>query len=184
MPFYTKLGDIPHKRHTTFKKKDGGYYYEQLFGTEGFSGMASLIYHTHRPTQVKSVGEAIDLTPEAAVNKNIKSQMLNGFQVAPENDFLESRKIVMFNNDVNISLAAPKKSMKDYFYKNADSDEMLFVHNGKGVLKTMLGNIPFGPGDYLIVPRGMIYQMHFETEDNRLFIRYILQNGTEITLGN
>lgn len=170
MPFYTKLGKIPHKRHTTFKKEEGGYYYEQLFGTEGFSGTASLIYHVHRPTMVKDFGKTIDLTPVAALDKSVRAQMLNGFQVKPEEDFLASRKIVMFNNDLNIALASPQNSMTDYFYKNADSDEMLFVHEGTGTLKTMLGNIPFGPGDYLIVPRGIIYQIHFEGPDNRLFI--------------
>lgn len=170
MPFYTKLGKIPHKRHTTFKKEEGGYYYEQLFGTEGFSGTASLIYHVHRPTMVKEIGRTIDLTPVAALEKSVRSQMLSGFNIKPEIDFLESRKIVMFNNDLNIALASPQESMKDYFYKNADSDEMLFVHQGTGTLKTMLGNIPFGPGDYLIIPRGIIYQIHFDGEENRLFI--------------
>lgn len=170
MPFYSKLGKIPHKRHTTFKKEDGGYYYEQLFGTEGFSGMASLMYHVHRPTMVKQVEKPIDMTPKAAVDKNITSQMLNGFQVKPEKDFLESRKTVMFNNDLNIVLSAPQESLKDYFYKNADADEMIFVHQGTGTLRTMLGNIKFGSGDYLVVPRGIIYQINFDTENNRLFI--------------
>lgn len=170
MPFYTKLGKIPHKRHTTFKKPDGGYYYEQLFGTEGFSGMASLMYHVHRPTMVKNIGPKKDLTPTAAVDKNITSQMLQGFKVKPEKDFLDARKTVLFNNDLNIVLSAPQESFRDYFYKNADADEMIFVHEGTGVLRTMLGNIRFSEGDYLIVPRGIIYQMDFDTAENRLFI--------------
>jgi homogentisate 1,2-dioxygenase len=170
MPFYYKLGEIPHKRHTTFAKKDGSFYYEQLFGTEGFHGFASLLYHTQRPTQVKSVGKSIDLTPQAAVGKNISSRMLKGFNTVPKDDFLESRTVVLFNNDLNIALAAPKKSLTEYFYKNADADEVIFIHEGKGVLRTLLGNIPFSYGDYLVVPRGMIYQIDFETENNRLFI--------------
>ena len=170
MPFYKKLGKIPHKRHTTFKKPNGEYYYEQLFGTEGFSGMSSLMYHVHRPTMVKSVKKPIDVTPKAVIEKNITSRMLSGFSVKPENDFLESRKIVLFNNDLNLALAAPKESLKDYFYKNGDSDEVIFVHHGTGELRTMLGNIKFGEGDYLVIPRGMIYQINFDTEDNRLLI--------------
>lgn len=170
MPFYYKLGEIPHKRHIQFRKPDGNLYYEQLFGTEGFSGFSSLLYHVQRPTMVKEVRDAIDLTPQAAVGKNIKSRMIKGFDVTPKDDFLDSRTIVLFNNDLNIALAAPRKSMSTYFYKNADSDEMIFVHKGTGKLKTLLGNIDFSYGDYLVIPRGMIYQIEFDTEDNRLFI--------------
>ena len=170
MPFYHKLGKIPPKRHTQFEKPEGGLYYEQLFGTEGFHGFASLLYHVHRPTQVKDIADPIDLTPVAALDKHVKAQMLRGFDVKPTADFLDSRTIVLFNNDVNIALAAPQKSMTSYFYKNADADEVLFVHKGKGTLKTLVGNIPFSYGDYLVIPRGIIYQMEFETEDNRLLI--------------
>lgn len=170
MPLYHKLGKIPHKRHTTFKKADGSLYYEQLFGTIGFDGMSSLMYHIHRPTQVKKIAKKYSVKPEVAVDNNIQSYRFHGFNVKPANDYLESRKIVMTNSDINIALAAPKKSVKEYFYKNTDADEMLFIHRGSGVLKTMLGNINFEYGDYLVIPRGMIYQLQFDNEENRLFI--------------
>ena len=95
---------------------------------------------------------------------------LKGFNIQPKADFLESRTTVLVNSDCEIVLAAPKKSMTDYFYKNVDSDEMIFVHEGKGKLRTLVGNIEFEDGDYLMIPRGMIYQLEFETEFNRLFI--------------
>lgn len=170
MPFYQKLGKIPHKRHTTFKKPDGSLHYEQLFGTIGFDGMSSLMYHLHRPTQVKEIGKAIDLSPKIAVENNITSKMLKGWDVKAQDDFLDARVRVLVNSDVHIGLAAPKKSMTDYFYKNTDADELIFVHKGKGKLRTFLGNIDFDYGDYLVIPRGMIYQMEFESEDNRLLI--------------
>lgn len=170
MPFYKSLGQMPHKRHTVFEKPSGGLYYEQLFGTEGFHGFSSLLYHVHRPTMVKAIKDPVDLTPRAAADKNITSRMLKGFDLQPKDDFLESRTIVLFNNDLNIALAAPKKSLRDYFYKNADADEVIFIHRGTGKLRTLLGNIRFSYGDYLVVPRGMIYQIDFDTEDNRLFI--------------
>jgi homogentisate 1,2-dioxygenase len=170
MPIYHELGKIPHKRHTTFKKADGSLHYEQLFGTEGFSGMSSLLYHLRRPTMVRNIGPSIDLSPKAAIDKNITSQMLRGWDVPAHDDFLESRKIVLFNNDLNISLAAPKSSLRSYFYKNADADEVIFVHHGSGTLRTMLGNLKFGYGDYLVIPRGMIYQIDFDNENNRLLI--------------
>lgn len=170
MPFYRKVGKIPHKRHTTFKKKDGSLHYEQLFGTVGFDGMSSLLYHLHRPTIVKEILGQKNVMPNVEVEKNMKSRRLIGFDVKPEEDFLDSRIAIMTNSDVTITLAAPKESLKDYFYKNADQDEVIFVHKGSGVLKTFLGDIKFGYGDYLVIPRGMIYQIHFDTEDNRLFI--------------
>ncbi|MBT8313708.1 MAG: homogentisate 1,2-dioxygenase [Maribacter sp.] len=170
MPLYHRLGKIPSKRHTIFKKADGSLHHEQLFGTIGFDGMSSLMYHLHRPTMVKEVGITEDLSPKAVVSHNIKSRLLKGFQVQPEDDYLESRKIVLFNSDVNVALAAPTKSMTSYFYKNADADELLFVHKGSGTLKTLLGEIPFEYGDYLLIPRGMIYQIDFDSVDNRLLV--------------
>ncbi len=170
MPFYHKLGAIPSKRHVQFRQADGSLYQEQLFGTIGFDGMSSLLYHIHPPTVVNEILESKDITPEIAIDKNMTMRSLQGFNVKPKDDYLDSRVPVLVNKDCYIELAAPKKSMTDYFYKNADADEVIFIHKGKGVLKTQLGNIDFGYGDYLVVPRGMIYQIHFETEDNRLFI--------------
>jgi len=170
MPYYHKLGKIPHKRHTTFKKPTGDYHYEQLFGTIGFDGMSSLLYHLNRPTQVKEILKSYSVEPKIAVERNMKSLRLHGFKVDPVDDYLESRVPVLVNSDCHIILAAPKKSTKDYFYKNADADEVIFVHEGSGVLKTFLGNIEFSSGDYLMIPRGIIYQLHVHSESNRLFI--------------
>ena len=169
MPFYTKMGDIPHKRHTQFRKKDGTLHHEQLFGTIGFDGMSSLLYHLQPPTIVKEyVGEE-NATPEV-VGKNMKMRSLMGYNVTPKDDYLQSRIPVLVNSDCHIILAAPKKSLTEYFYKNAQADEVIFIHKGTGKLRTQLGNIEFSYGDYLVVPRGMIYQIEFDTEDNRLFI--------------
>ena len=170
MPRYHKLGNIPAKRHTIYKNKEGAFYYEELFGTIGFEGMSSLIYHTHRPTQVKEIIKSYDIAPEVAVSKNMKSLMLDGFQIKSHDDYLKSRKCILFNNDCQIALASPNKSLKSYFYKNTDSDEVIFIHKGSGKLRTFLGNIDFSYGDYLVIPRGVIYQIDFDTSDNRLFI--------------
>ena len=169
MPIYHTLGNIPSKRHTVFEKPNG-IYYEQLFGTEGFHGMSSLLYHTHRPTMIRSVSEPLSVEPLAAVQHNISPMMFRGWEIPSSPDFLESRVCVLFNNDLNITLASPSGSKMKYFYKNADADELIFVHKGTGTLRTLLGNLTFGYGDYLVVPRGMIYQIEFDTTDNRLFI--------------
>lgn len=170
MPIYHKLGEIPRKRHTQFRKANGDLYYEQLFGTVGFDGMSTNSYHEQRPTQVKEIRKQYSVAPKIAKTNNIQSYKLRGFDVSPQDDYLESRKIVLTNSDCHIVLAAPRKSTTDYFYKNTDSDEVIFIHKGTGKLRTMLGNLDFSYGDYLVVPRGMIYKMDFDTEDNRLFI--------------
>ncbi|WLD24022.1 homogentisate 1,2-dioxygenase [Flavobacterium dauae] len=170
MPLYHKLGNIPHKRHTQFRKPNGGFYYEQLFGTVGFDGMSTNMYHEHRPTQVKEIKGSYSVAPKIARANNIQSYRLRGFQVPKTEDFLESRKAVLTNSDVTITLAAPSGKTQDYFYKNTDSDELIFIHRGTGKLRTVLGNLDFKYGDYLLVPRGVIYKIDFDTDDNRLFI--------------
>ncbi|MDA9215307.1 homogentisate 1,2-dioxygenase [Flavobacteriaceae bacterium] len=170
MPRYHSLGKIPPKRHTQFRKPDGSLYSEQLFGTIGFDGMYTNSYHVHRPTMVKAIKNQYSVAPKIAKQNNIQSYRFRGFQIAPKNDYLESRKAVLTNSDCTIILAAPKNSVTDYFYKNTDSDELLFVHKGSGKLRTHLGNLDFKYGDYLLIPRGIIYQIDFDTQDNRLFI--------------
>lgn len=165
---YYKLGNIPRKRHTVFKDDNGKMIYEQLFGTEGFAGIASLLYHIHRPTQILNIGQPVDDAPKAAIDKNISPRLVRGFDAEPKDDFIESKTPIFFNDDGVLGVAAPKKSMRDYFYKNGHCDELFFVHKGSGTFKTLLGDIPFKYGDYLVVPRGTIYQFEFEDEDNRL----------------
>jgi len=170
MPRYHTLGNIPHKRHTVFRKKDGNIHYEELFGTIGFEGMSSLMYHLHRPTQVKSIKPAYSVEPEIAVEKNLKAYLMKGFDVPKVKDHLESRISLMLNNDLNISLSSPLNLEEKYFYKNTDGDEVIFVHRGSGVLRSVLGNLKFSAGDYLVIPRGVIYTMKFNSDDNKLFI--------------
>ena len=170
MPFYVKQGQIPSQRHTVFRKPDNTLYAEELVSTHGFSSVYSLVYHCHPPTLVKQIGEPYDVSPKIARKKHLKHTSLKGFQVQAKNDYLDSRTPVLVNEDLHISLAAPRQSMLDYFYKNSQADEIIFVHQGTGRLKTGYGSLPFKYGDYLVVPRGTIYQMEFDQADNRLFI--------------
>ena len=188
MPFYYHLGSIPHKRHTQFRKPDGKLYSEQLFSTEGFSSDYSLLYHSHPPTSIISTDAAIDCMPSVSEEKMLKHRSFDGFSVKPAKDWLDSRQPILVNQDCHISLAAPTESMRDYFYKNADADEMIFIHEGSGKLYTQYGEIEFGYGDYLIIPRGTIYQIEFTNAENRLFMlesfspirfpkKYLSRNG-------
>ncbi|MEJ7679790.1 MAG: homogentisate 1,2-dioxygenase [Segetibacter sp.] len=170
MPYYYTLGKIPPKRHTQFRKPDEELYSEELFSTEGFSNDYSLLYHVNPPTQIIKTEKPVNIAPQVAEEKTLQHRSFEGFNIKPIKDFLDSRIPVLVNNDVHIVLASPQSSIKDYYYKNADADEIIFVHKGMGVLKTMYGDLPFSYGDYLVIPRGTIYQIHFNDDENRLFI--------------
>jgi homogentisate 1,2-dioxygenase len=170
MSHYYSLGKIPHKRHTQFRKSDGGLYSEQLFSTEGFSNDYSLLYHCHPPTQIIKTEPQVDVSPQIAEEKMLQHRCFEGFTIKPAKDFLQSRIPVLVNSDCHIVLASPQQSMTDYFYKNTDADEMIFVHEGSGTVHTQYGELTFSYGDYIILPRGTIYQIEFTDENNRLFI--------------
>jgi homogentisate 1,2-dioxygenase len=170
MPVYHRLGKVPAKRHIVFRKPDGTLYHEELFGTEGFSGVSSLVYHLYPPTIVKEAGKVYSVRPEIAIEDNLRALSFQGFELPSTDDYLESRITLFVNDDMHISLAAPAKGTGEYFFKNADADELIFVHKGKGTLRTNVGSIDFGYGDYLVVPRGTVYKMDFEDKDNRLLI--------------
>lgn len=168
MSYYHRIGKIPRKRHVQFRQKDGSLYAEELVGTQGFSGVSSLVYHLYPPTIVSKKGKPYSVEPEIAIDKNLSALSFKGFSIEPCANYLDSRKTLFVNNDLHIGLAAPQESMSDYFFKNADADEVLFIHEGSGTLKTMYGQVSFGYGDYVVIPRGTIYQLEFEDASNRL----------------
>jgi len=180
MAHYHKLGQIPPKRHTQFRKPDGNLYSEQLVSTEGFSAEYSLVYHCYTPTQVTKIDDPFSMAPEIAIEKNMQHRSYQGFDIKQEPDYLKSRKPILVNDDCYIILAAPEgwgsrqssvvSRQSEYFFKNSDAHEMIFVHEGEGVLKTMYGSLSFGYGDHLMIPRGVIYQIEFKTKNNRLLI--------------
>ena len=170
MPVYRSVGLIPSKRHIVFRNEKGKLYHEELFGTEGFSGLSSLVYHLYPPTLVKEKGKPYSVRPEVAIEDNLQSRSFQSFNIQPESDYIASRKTLFVNDDMTIGIAAPQKGTEDYFFKNADADEMLFVHKGNGTLYTMYGSIDFEYGDYLIIPRGTVYQIKFKTTDNHLLV--------------
>ncbi len=170
MPHYQIRGKVPDKRHIVFEKPAGGLYAEELVSAEGFSDIYSIVYHNHPPTKVLKIDDPLDVSPEVIVDNNLQNRSFKGFDVNPVEDYIQSRKIVLTNDDVNLILAAPSKSMTKYFFKNSGSDEMIFIHRGTGTFKSVYGKLPFKKGDHIIIPRGTVYQFDFDDADNRLFI--------------
>ncbi|HPI54221.1 MAG TPA: homogentisate 1,2-dioxygenase, partial [Chitinophagaceae bacterium] len=131
MPIYHTLGTIPNKRHVVSRQANGNLYQEELVGTQGFAGMSSLVYHLYPPTRVKQKDKAYSVAPKVVLENTLDCMSFQGFDVQPEKDYLKSRKTLFVNAGMHIGLAAPMESTP-YFFKNADADEMIFVHEGSG----------------------------------------------------
>jgi homogentisate 1,2-dioxygenase len=169
MAHYVKLGEVPRKRHTQFRKPDGSLYAEQVFGTRGFSGIASILYHAHLPTQVAEYKPLGSLKPELVGEEPLRHRHLKTQTMQAHGDPISGRVPFLVNADVSLALVRPTEPM-DYFYKNADGDDLLFVHFGTGRLETMFGTLPYREGDYLVIPRGTIYRVVTETPETTMLL--------------
>ncbi len=131
--FYHRLGQIPPKRHTQFRQPDGSLYKEELVSSEGFSGIYSNLYHIHAPTRVKELKTPEKYGPQVVSDYHLRQTHLNTSKVTTTGgDYLEARKVLLKNNDCAISICSPTERKMDYFYKNAEGEEILFVHDGSG----------------------------------------------------
>ncbi|MBA3823824.1 MAG: homogentisate 1,2-dioxygenase [Ktedonobacterales bacterium] len=164
---YHRLGQVPPKRHTQFRQPDGSLYTEELFGEEGFVGMASLLYHQFPPTRVSGFKSLGRIEHKVWQQEDHRHHHFKTHPLPKEGDPVGGRKVLMFNSDLTIGLVRPSEKM-EYFYRNAMADEMLFVHNGQGMLETTFGTVPYEEGDYLIIPRGTTYRVSPLTEETRM----------------
>lgn len=163
MPYYHRLGQIPPKRHTQFRKPDGSLYSEEVIGAEGFSGISSIAYHLHPPTVVESMGDPIPFQVEYADKDFLYHRHLLGSNVEAGGDWLSGRQYIMGNADVRLALCSPTEPM-DFFYRNAVADELIYVHDGEGVLESPFGRLEFRQGDYVQVPRTITHAWRFTGE--------------------
>jgi homogentisate 1,2-dioxygenase len=156
--FYVQRGQVPPKRHTQFRKPDGTLYAEELFGVEGFTGRASLLYHHTPPTRTHRIEKVRDVALEAWEDAPHRHHLVNTKDVEPGGDAVSGRLPLFFNADVVFGVVRPAEAMTR-FYRNGEADEMLFVHEGHGTLETIFGLIDYRPGDYLVIPIGTTYRV-------------------------
>jgi homogentisate 1,2-dioxygenase len=163
MAYYHRLGSIPPKRHTQFRQPDGSLYKEELVSSRGFSGIYSNLYHIFNPNSIKSIGEPIPYDWKIAEGYGLKQTHLktSGVETTGE-DYLKARKMLMMNNDVMMGICSPVKRKMDYYFKNADGDELIFVHDGNGILYSQFGKLEVRKGDYIVIPRTTIYRFDWE----------------------
>jgi len=158
MTYYYALGEIPHKRHTQFRKPDGSLYHEELMGIHGFGGIQSILYHQRPPTRVREVGVAATAELRYEQQGALRHRCFHGGKIAAGGDAISGRVPLMGNRDVVLSIACPDRPM-DYWYRFAHGDDVLFIHDGSGVLESQYGLLRYRPGDYLVIPTGVIWRL-------------------------
>jgi homogentisate 1,2-dioxygenase len=163
---YVQLGDVPAKRHVQFREASEGngsgrLLVEEVLGFEGFSGNESILYHLWSPCRVKDVGAFEPIVREEWVPQTHVHRLTDTNAVAPGGDWLHGRRLLQFNGDIEVSICKPTEG-HDGFYRNGEGDEVLFIHHGSGVLRTIFGSVPFREHDYVVIPRGTTYTMELD----------------------
>jgi homogentisate 1,2-dioxygenase len=157
MPFYVRLGDVPRKRHIQFRD-NGTLLTEEVMGLEGFTGNESILYHLQSPCRVAELGDFTPIEREEWVPDAHAHRLLNTFDIEPDGDEISGRRLLMWNDDVEIAICRPSSTMGGFFYRNGEGDEVVFVHEGSGTVETIFGNVPYKEGDYVVIPRGTTYR--------------------------
>ena len=171
MAYYYKLGNIPSKRHIQFRQPDQSLYYEELVSSKGFSGIYSNLYHIYPPTRVHEVLQPVKQELQMLKDRPLLQTHLNTSKAGiTGGDYLEARKVLMMNNDLSIAICHPSKKSMNYYYKNGEADELLYVHDGSGYLYSQFGKLRIQKGDYVVIPRTTIYKVEFDSEPVRLLI--------------
>ncbi len=161
MPYYMKLGEIPRKRHIQFRRPDGALYSEEVFGTEGFDGPTSTLYHIHPPTQVAGWETLYSTKTEYVEHDVMRMRHLKTQPVTAEGDPIIGNRVILGNEDIEMGVCVPAEQMQ-YHYKNGQGDECYFIHYGSGTVHTMFGTLKFHKKDYIVIPKGTIYKIEFD----------------------
>jgi len=166
MPSYHRLGKLPSKRHTVFRRPDGGLHHEELMGNQGFTGPSSLLYHLHPPTAVRRAGPLQPQPWQKADDGALRPRHLRTSLLPPGGNAVTGRHPLLYNREVAILTARPTETA-EFFYRNGQGDELIFVSDGEGVLESPFGRIPYGKGDYLIIPRGITHRLRLGQGEQR-----------------
>ncbi len=169
MPFYHRLGQLPPKRHRVMEKAGGGMHFEHLMGNKGFVGPSSLMYHLHYPTEVRDVRSRGDRRLVAVDDRELRPRHLRTSGLPEGGSMVLDRVPLLFNGDCALYHVRPDRD-DDFFYRNGQADELVYVATGEGTLHSQMGTIEVRGGDYVVVPRGIVHQWRFRGESPRLLI--------------
>ncbi len=161
MVFYVKQGEMPESRHTFQSRQN--LLREELFGEESFDGPYSLIYHRNEPTRVKNLRREEKTNAPNAVNKEFIHRHLDGLKLDREGNFFTGRQYLLLNSKLYIGITKPAEKFNDLF-RSALNDQLFFVHEGSGMLRSVFGDLNFSAGDYVYVPKGTTYCIDYTSE--------------------
>ncbi len=158
MPYYRRVGDVPPKRHTQFRRPDGGLYAEELMGQEGFSSDSSLLYHRYPPT---AIVDAAPFTPpqwSRLPNHPLKPRHFQTHKLDTSGaDPVLGRQHLLANDDVRLSYVVADRPSP--LYRNAIGDECLYVEAGRARVESVFGALDLGEGDYALIPTSVIHRI-------------------------
>lgn len=169
MPVYHKLGQVPRKRHTVFRQPNGKLYAEHLMGSLGFSGLSSLLYHIHRPTSIVASKLLRGVRPEADPDAALRMRHFLLGKITESPSPVLDRTPVLFNSDVSLWLAQPRAT-DEFFYRNGQADELVYVSDGEGVLESQMGELAYRRGDYVVIPRGIAHRFRLGGGTTRFLV--------------
>lgn len=165
--YYMRMGDLPHKRHTQFRRPDGSLFREEVMGVAGFAGIQSILYHHYDPTRVLRAEKVADAKVEYADFGPLRHRHFATKEIPAGGDPVSGRRVLIGNQDITLAVARPTEPMP-YFYRNGQNYECIFIVEGRGTLESVFGRLAFEPGDYIVIPYSVTWRMQFETAENRL----------------
>src|SRR3989440_6259912 len=158
MAYYRSIGEVPPKRHTQFRRPDGGLYAEELMGQEGFSSDSSLLYHRYPPTAIVSAEEFTPPAWSRLPNHPLKPRHFQTHKLdASGADPVLGRQHLLANDDVRLSYVVADRPSP--LYRNAIGDECLYVEAGRAVVESTFGSLEVGAGDYVVIPISVIHRI-------------------------
>ncbi len=154
------FGKVPRKHHIVCRDTDGALLFEECITREGFDGPYTIVYHRHRPHTARVVParhgwQAPQDTPERPLaRRHYQSQAMP----RASGPLCDVRTPMLFNADVVLGVAFPDVADPVYF-SNGDADELFYVLAGEGIVRTPLGDLRYGPDDYVCIPKGILYRL-------------------------
>jgi homogentisate 1,2-dioxygenase len=170
MPYYRSVGEIPRKRHTQFRQRDGSLYAEELMGVEGFSSDSALLYHRHAPTAIVDAVAVEDPAQALVANHPLKPRHFKTHKLdAGSVDAVTGRQLLLGNDDIRISYVVATQPSP--LYRNAAGDELVYVEAGSARIETVFGELAVGSGDYVVLPTSTTHRwLPDEEEPLRLLV--------------